>query len=67
MGHDYFIEDSYDDGKTWKRKAVFHEGDPSRFDEPFSSETALKEAQAYKDYFKKGRTDQWKVRVIIEI
>ncbi len=59
----YIIEASTD-GVIWKRQASFHEGENSRFGEPFSADIAIKEAES----FKIARRDRYQfVRIIIEV
>lgn len=60
----YSIETSQN-GIDWKHKAGFREGDNSRFGaEKFCDEIAIKEAQAYADYW--GNKVKH-VRLIIDI
>lgn len=63
----YAIETSNDHGSSWTLRGGFIEGEPSRFGDLMSPEVAIKEAESYKDHFKKGKPDSWKVRLIIEI
>lgn len=49
--HKYILEVSTD-GINWKPKAVFEEGQMSRFGKLFSPEVAILEAKAFKDYWK---------------
>lgn len=63
----YTIETSNNYGLSWIMKGGFEEGQPSRFNEPMSQEVAIKEAQSYKEHFKKGKSPSWLVRVTIEI
>ena len=77
MKRQYILETSAD-GKKWTHRATFREGDESRFGKPFNDEIALREANAFKEYWKplhqgydesvfRAINDRKYIRLIIEI
>lgn len=77
MAKKYSLETSHD-GKTWKHRAGFEEGQDSRFGQPMSPEIMLKEGRSFIEYWSmKNRnydreiineiSERKHVRVIIEL